>query len=812
MRLFTCLGLAAACLFSQPIVAQKFTLRGIVLDSAEGKPLEFATLILFSEKTDTAGKTSATASKSAFSNSNGKFKFENLPAGDYHVEASQLGFQKFISPKIALAADMDLPEIRLAPAGKTLGQVTVIAAKPLLESKADRIIYNADADPTNAGATGLELLKKVPFLTVDADDNITLKGSSSFKVQHNGRSTGFLAKNPKEALKAFPASLIKRVEVITTPGARYEAEGTAGIINIVTQAKIVGITGNASTSLNTLGQQNHSLSLNAKLGKWGFSSWAGAGLNGVQNTRNAFERTNNFPTTIARDVREGSGTGENAWFYGNVELAYDLDSLQSLSFYYDGNGGKWQGKSTTQYSGYNAGKELVELGTFTNDNTNEWPGANFGLDYIKHFKRPEQEFSVSLALNKDFGKNTSFSSRTFLKGNQPERYTRLVNDQPEDETTAEINYTHPLDSTQTLSFGGKGIFRRIDNSYTAETADSTFVFKPDLSNTGIFEYQQDVLSGYAEYGLNLGKLSLKPGFRYEHTQLHGGIVNQSGFDNSYPAYIPTFSASYKLDGSHSLRLGYSRRIQRPSLWYLKPQTNNTDPRNISTGNPYLLPEFTHQIELGYDIFAGENSIGLTLEQGFTRDAINNFQVVDPSTGITTNTYRNLGSNNQTNLRLHGSAKLFKKLTLSSHLSLGYAFLQGFSGAEEYRNEGITGNGYLNLQWDFGDGWRVQGNGWLGLGRIQLQGRSTPYGSYQLGFSKSFLNSKALRFALLADQFLTADRVWEFHLKDPQFEILSKNWNPVRAIRFSLSYRFGKLRENVSRKKGVSNDDQKKGEN
>lgn len=808
MRLILAFCLVFFCLFASKTAAQKFEIRATLVDSLAEKPLEFATVFLFEAKNDSTASTKPL--KSAFSDEKGVVKFPGLTPGDYRIEATMVGFQKFSSLKISLAAtDVDLGEIRLGPISSVLGQVTITAQKPLLEMKADRVVYNVDADPTNAGGTAIEVLKKVPFLTVDQDDNIRLKGSSNFKVQLNGRSTGMMAKNPKDALRAFPASVIKRIEVITTPGARYDAEGTAGIINIVTSGKVIGVTGNVSTSINTLTQQYHNLSLSAKYGKWGFSGYGGGG-GGRVNRSAAFERENFYPTALARESRTGEGHNFNSWMYGNAELAYDIDSLQSLSFYVDGNGGQWRGDDLTTHAGFDTEGNQIESGLFVNDNQNRWPGLTFGSDFVKKFKRPEQEFTISLALDRRFDESRTDNSRTFSAGGTGNTANHFFNNQPEKENTLEINYVHPTGKDQTLSFGVKGIQRRIDNDFWQETMDSTGVFRRVEANSGVFHYSQDVYSGYSEYAFKINKLSLRPGFRYEHTRLNGDVSGLSPFENEFPAYIPTFSTSFQLADTRTLRLSYSRRIQRPSLWYLKPQTVNADPRNISAGNPYLNPEFTHAIEFGYSVFAGQNNISLTLEQGITTDAINDFTEIDASTGVSKSTFYNLGKNSRTAFSANGSATIFKKLTLYSNLTVAYEILDGYSGTTRYRNSGFTGNGYGNLQYNIGKGWRVQGNGWVGVGNLTLQGRTGAWYNYQMGLSKSVLKNSALRFSLLADNFVTKDRLWQSTTNDPLFRTTWKSYSPARAIRFAVNYRFGKLKENVSRKKGVSNSDQKGG--
>lgn len=805
LTLFTALLLGFTTGFSQ-----KFTLSATLRDSATNKAQEFATIFLFKTTPgDSAQSLPAKPLRSAFSDSDGRFRFNTLDSGIYRIEASLIGFETRVQADIVVEADVDLGPLTMKAADQTLAQVTVTAARPVLEVKADRIVFNVENDPTAAGGTAIETLQKIPFITVDQDDNIRLKGKSNFKVQLNGRNTGLFARNPKDALRSFPASAIKRIEVITSPGARYDAEGTAGIINIVTAGRVAGINGSVGTGVNTLGQHNENLSLNAKLGRLGFSSYMGIG--GSNNRRSStFTRTNFYPTALYQETRNGSGRNRNEYLYGNAELAWDIDSLLSLSGYVNFNSGQYRGQEQNRYLAVDAAGQPLEQGLFIFDNLNRWPSNTYGFDLIRKFKTPQQELSLSLALNQNRGGSTNDSERLFDFGNT-DTGSHFVNDQPEDEFTAEANYVQPLTKSQSLSFGAKTILRRLDNDFRQENRDSLsgeFVLFPD--QTGIFQYRQDVAAAYAEYNWTQDKWSLRPGCRYEHTWISGELNGGSPFSNTYPALVPTLNLSYKMTASKSLRLGYSRRIQRPGVWYLRPQINSADPRNTYVGNPYLLPEFTHNIELGYDLFKDGTNLSFTLEQGITTDAINDFTQIDAETGVATTTSGNLGSNYRTAFTLYGSGKLAKKINFYANVTVAYERLEGYSGTVFYRNDGVVGNCYGNLQYNFGKGWRVQGNGWWGIGNLSLQGRSNGWYNYQLGLTKSFLKNKTLRAGVLADQFLLKNRIWSNTVTDPRFETRYESVQPARALRFSLSWRFGKLRENVSRKRGVSNSDQKSG--
>jgi hypothetical protein len=320
-----------------------------------------------------------------------------------------------------------------------------------------------------------------------------------------------------------------------------------------------------------------------------------------------------------------------------------------------------------------------------------------------------------------------------------------------------------------------------------------------------------VYSAFSEFSFKIKKLAVKPGFRIEFSRTGGAVAGGQSFENDYPAYIPTLSLSLPVGSANSIRLAYTRRIQRPGLWYLKPQINDADPRNVSTGNPYLDAELTQGVEIGLNLFKNGQSLDFGLEQSVTRGAINSFTRLDPATGITINTYENLGTNHRTALNASLSVSLGKKFTGNLEANIAYEVHEGFAGVAFYRNNGWTGHLGGSLQHNLGRGFRLQAGGSGHLGRVQLQGRGGNWFYYQVGLSKSFFENEALRLTVQLDHFLQQDRLWRSEFTDPLFSTVTEVAQPVRALRLGLQYRFGRLSENVSRKRGVSNTDKKAGE-
>jgi outer membrane receptor for ferrienterochelin and colicin len=657
MRPYNIVLITAILLSFDCIYAQKADLSGTLIDSTTQKPLEFASIVIY--KKSRPG-TPVSAPKSVFSGSNGKFRFSKLDTGVYKIEAGLLGYRKHTIDSFKLTGTRDFGVIPLAQVTKSLGEVTISAQKPVLEVKADRIVFNLENDPAASAGTAIEALQKLPFITVDQDDNIQLKGKSDFKVQLNGRNTGLFAKNPQDALRTFPASLIKRIEIITTPGARYDAEGVGGIINIVTAGRITGYNGNIFASINSLSQANEGVSFNVKSGKIGVSTYVGSS-SGYTPRSSEFTRTNFFPSSLYQENRTSAGRGGNYNVYGNIEVAYDFDTLNTLSVYMNRNTGQYTGYDQSNHVGLNQTLQTIEKGVFYSDNENHWPSASYGIDYIRKYNRPEQELTIILADNENRSGSANAIYRSFDFGNS-DFGNHFDSRQPESETTLSCNFVYPVRKDENLSVGTKTIYRRTQNIYAQDTLNfTTGQYARNQPQTGVFEYHQTVWSGYGEYQMKGKGFSIKPGLRFEYTHTGGQFNEMPAFRFDYPALIPTLSASVNLSKTESIRLGYTRRIQRPSLYYLKPQTNSTDPRNVTSGNPYLHPEFTHNIELGFNVFKSQKNLSITLEQSLTTDAINPVTRVDTVAGIARTTYLNIGKNARTACTLYSSGNFGKSL-------------------------------------------------------------------------------------------------------------------------------------------------------
>ncbi|GAB2967820.1 outer membrane beta-barrel family protein [Hymenobacter coalescens] len=796
-------------------------LSGSVQHATTKQPVEFATVALLAPGSDKAVLAGACDEQ-------GRFVFGNVPAGEFTLSVSFVGFQPRRVEGIRLAAGqatLELPPVLLVPAVQQLGEVQVTGERELVESKVDRLVYNAEKDLTNAGGTAADVLQKAPLLTVDLEGNLQMRGSSNIRVLVNGKPSTLLATNLAEALKQIPADQIKAVEVITAPSAKYDAEGTAGVVNIILKKNnLEGMNGNLNAGLSNRNAYVGG-NLNRRRGKLGLNS--GLGLNPFYNLARNMTRRSDFLTDTTRSLLEQNGRftnlGGGMWL--QLGLDYDLTPKDVLTFGVQGNGRGFVNDrtQTTAYQLFRTSDgpdRLLFLDAYDRNidtrDRNANVDVNFG--YTKTLGKPKQELSVLglYSLNAGHTRYQLDQKRAEFTDYREKSF----NDNRNREITLQADYVQPMDSTSTLETGVKTILRHVNSDYRIE-GDSLDGrgYRPVPARSNEFRYDQNVYAGYASYGFALGKKwTFKGGARLEHTRIDGEFrSSQTQLRTDYTNLAPNLQAAWKLTPDHTLKLSYSRRIQRPGIWFLNPYINTADRRNVSSGNPDLNAELTDAYELTYTTFVKKSSVTFS---GYWRQTNNAIESVarlvpgtqllptDDTTRILFTTFRNLARNANYGLSAFGSTKLTPKWSLSGNVNFYYR--QVTSPTLRISNGGGMFNLNLNSSWQFEKGWSAQFFGFVNSRQVALQGRTSGYRVYSFGAKKEFWDKKANVVVSVINPF---NRTLAFRneLTSPRFDYENNAYFYNRQLRVTFGYRFGKLDNGPSRpKKSIQNDDQKQG--
>ncbi|HTM99604.1 MAG TPA: outer membrane beta-barrel protein, partial [Pedobacter sp.] len=598
---------------------------GSVADSMAQKPINLATIILKNDK--------KVQVKSVLSATDGSFILTGLANGVYSLSIIHVGYQTKIHPITLSGSSKVLGTIALIPNATQLKGVTVTGDKPLIKQEIDRISYDMKADPESKVNSVLEMMRKVPLLSLDADDNIQLQGNSNYKILVNGRPSGMMERNPKDILKSMPASSIERIEVITTPPAKYDGEGLAGIINIITFKKADnGTNGTINTSHRfPVGGPGVGGSFTIKSGKFGIATNAGGNLNSspLLNNSNSRLTLGANPTDLQQTgTRDFSGkTG-----YVGTELSYEIDSLNLLSAQFNYNANKNESVST-QLSALRNSTSLIQSYGLTND----LEGSGNGFD---------ASFNYQLGFKKDKNRLLTFSYRYYRFSNDqfnnvdiynPIAYSlpdyRQNNTGGSTEKTAQIDYVYPLKKV-TIEMGVKAIFRDNNSDFRFLSMNSSGNFEADPLRTNIFDNRQNVYGVYNTYQFMIKKWGVKAGIRAEQTEIDANFAGGTQKLNSNSLnLIPSISFNHKFKDMSSINFGFTSRIQRPGINQLNPFVDRSNPNFESSGNPALKPTTGNSIEVNYSRFK-KATLNIGVRGMFFENLIMPSAVTDPVTQIT----------------------------------------------------------------------------------------------------------------------------------------------------------------------------------
>jgi outer membrane receptor protein involved in Fe transport len=817
LLLLLCLGGPAAAQAPTPLAATG-SLSGTVLDSLSRQPVAYATVVLL----PLSGDKSITG---VAADDQGHFSFTRLAAGAFRLRASYVGYGTRTRPVTVGVGATAVGTLLLPTTAQALGEAVIVGQKPVVEVRPDRLVYNADQDVSNAGGTAQDVLRKAPLLAVDGDGNVKMRGSANFKVLVNNKPSPTLASNLAEALKSIPADQIKSVEVITTPSAKYDGEGTAGIINIILKKGVdQGVNGRLGASGGNR-NSNFNSALNFRKGKVGFTSSANAG---AWYNPGDFSRERINYTSRGNDTLRQSGTSYNkgAWQYGTVGL--DYDPAEHHSFSLAGSLNHYGGNTMQDLFSQDRAAFSVTNPLYTRATKNIFSGLNVeGTGtYTRTFKQARKEWSVlgQYALNTgtfgyDFDQYTN--SAIPLEQSQASYRERSRGRTPGHTFTFQTDFTQPFGDKKTLELGLKAIFRRtgsiadVDTLYPALSPD----FTRSARRSTNFNYSQDVQAAYATYGFGVGKkLSASLGGRVERTSLAADFVSNPGFTRSYVTPLPNGNARYAFSDATSLRAAYSRRITRPYIDYLNPFIDRSDAKNISYGSPNLDPELTDSYELSYNTNIKTTSLNASLSVRHTGNAIEQVrflttnplvalpETIVPDPSVTVQTFANVAANTYYQFNVYLSAKPLPKWDLSAGPDVQYIVRR--SVALNAESKGFTASINANTSYKLNKGFTVQGFVYASLPTPEIQGTGPANLYYQMGMKKTLLNEKADLVLNFGSPF---NAYWPYRstTTTQYFTEHSESRSYQRSFRLSFSYRFGQAGQ-ARQRKSINNDDTKGG--
>jgi outer membrane receptor protein involved in Fe transport len=790
----------AAVLFLMPALAfsqTKSKLSGQVSDSA--KPLALVTVRMFK-----VGK--QLPLQTTLSKENGSFQFNKPDTGSYILSFTHTGYsEKQIDVSVALKQeDIQLDPVQLSKATGMLKEVKVTAQRPLVEQSDDKIVFNVEDDPGSKTETAIDILRKTPFVTVDGEDNIKVNGKTNFRVLLNGRETSMFARNVKEAMRGFPGALISKIEVITSPSAKYDGEGIGGLINVITKKKVVGYNGTVSSFSRTSDKLNNfSVNGNAKIGKIGASVFMNTGFTNPVSQLNTSTTIPTSPLVYAKRTLAGDQRNKSSWSFGNAELSWELDTLNTLSIYTNvdswSNTTKSEQTITTEFTSSPSTTSIYHL-----ENESKNPGVNVGSDYIKHFKT-NKERELSLRFLGEFGRNDA-RLNSFQDNPGTDRYLINNSNAVNNQYTFQLDNIIPLKKSGRLEGGLKAILRRASSDFESSIKHDPYNdYKLNPSNSDLFKYDQDVASLYGMYSFKRKKSSFRLGARVEYTSVDGNfITSKINVKNSYTTFLPNIQFTNRVSTVSTLVFTYTKRLQRPYIWDLNPFVNNNDSLNISYGNPELGPQTIHVLTSALRYGKGNTFAGINIETSYSDDKILQYSFFDPQTGITKTTSLNIGREFQSSVNVNLNAKLTPKWNLFVNGAVRYATVKNNSNTSQ-TNSGFGSNIYMNTTYKFTD--KFSTSVFLGLWKDPQTIQTTyPFMTWHNVAANYKLFKNKINVSLRAINYYEKTRSFKTITQDKDFYSTNINRQIRRGGVVALTWNFGKLNENVSKKKGVSNDD------
>jgi len=777
------------------------TISGKVFDKSTNGPLEYATITLISKAT---GKVIT----GTIADVKGAFGISNIPFDTYQVNIEFIGYEKTTLDNIILSSDKHsvmLETVFLSSSMHNLQSVTIVGDKPVIENKIDKIVYNVANDITSQGGAAIDVLKKVPQVTVDVDGNVELQGNSNIRFLINGKPSSVFGNSLADALASIPASQIKSVEAITNPGAKYDSQGTGGIINIILfDNKMQGVNGNINLSAGSR-LENGSMNLNIRHNNFGvnaFFSGNAALKSQLPYSQNRYATdttaktiTNLLQTSRTDFIRNGFRSG--AGFDWNITKNDIITGSLGYNQFTNRNQGLTnQEELITDFSS-NPQSDIFSLRN--SDSRFKISSFDYSLDYKKKFKKEGQE--LDLAYNASNGKPYSRYIQSQLYAGQeiPFSGSSSINPGTDNEINLSIDYAHPVTKNLIIETGAKMVDQNLKSIADVSTFNpSSDQFESDAFQSYRLNYKMKVYAGYLSTSFKLFNwLGVKSGARYEYTNV--SIDSPNTTIPAYGTFVPSVVLSHDFSKNQSLKLAYGKRIERPEYRELNPFINLSDPYNISTGNTLLKPEIGNNFELGYSYtFKKGGNLYVSLIERINTQDIKQVTTFYPAFLIGDSTYtnvsvtnrQNIGEEYNTGISASGSYPVTTKLNLRGNLMVTHRYTISSIGIGD-QSAGVRVRFNMNATYQLNKNLVFELFGFYSSPVQNIQGKTPQFFMYNFALRKLFWDKKASIGFTATNPFNKYVRQLSTISTD-NYISTSIRQVPLRSFGISFMYKFGKL--------------------
>ena len=779
---------------------------GTIVDSEDSQPLIFASVVLNNQS-------DSTMVSGAITNDQGKFTIEQVPPGSFFITINYVGYpsQNYNGIRITFREpEYDLGVVEVSPSAQMLGEVTVEAARSLMETGLDRRVINVGQEITAIGGTGIDIMQNIPSVAVDFDGNVSLRGSTNVTILIDGRPSTLTGLSGSEALQQIPAEMIERVEVITNPSARFNPEGTSGIINVVLkEQRRPGYNGMVSLNAGSAGTYSGSVNLNYKVNNWNFFTNYSGRLSDMDSYGNSlretfFDGTSNF---MDQDITGNMGMGSQ-----NVQagIDYSFNSKNTLAF-------------SSRYSNWNRNSDnLTEYILFRDQITN--PSSLFLMDNVTdmlhnsfthqmNFRRTydqrHRELTADLVFStRNMDRNENFVQQFFEQNwEAPNGLTNLERSNMIGQNwslSSQLDYVHPLGDDSKFETGYRIQLREMDSEFNFEHFNpDNEIWTNDLNRSNHFLYNEQIFAVYGMYATMLGKYSLQAGLRAEQTFVEGNqITINEPFNKDYLNFFPTLHLRRSFENNQSAQISYTRRINRPHNRNLNPFMRYSSEYEVSMGNPDLNPEFINSFEVGYTRFWNSTTLNPSIFYRQTEGMVTRFgRVVTDLPGlegreVTLMTFENLNRGTSYGAELVLNQKITDWWNMNGTFSYFRSIIDG--AQMELESDSYSWSGRFVSNMNLGSGWNMQVNGFYRSPIVMLNAEIDAMYMVNAGVRKNIWGNSGTISLNISDLFNTMK--FSLYNYGDNFSMNMDRWRTSRVITLGFTYRINEFeRRNNNRR-------------
>ncbi|QHT70225.1 TonB-dependent receptor [Rhodocytophaga rosea] len=775
--------LTTFCLFAQNNAS--FLIKGTLHDE-EKNPVSYANVALYVVK-------DSSLVTGAVSGDDGKFEISAKP-GSYYIKITFLSFEeKKITGIKVVDKEVNLGTVVLKNSAKTLEEVVVQGEKSQMELALDKKVFNVGKDLANAGGTATDILRNVPSVAVDVEGNVSLRGSGNVRILIDGKPSGLVSIRGGSGLQQLQGSQIERVEIITNPSARYEAEGMSGIINIVLKKeRKEGFNGSFDLIAGHPANYGAAASINYRKKNLNFFvNYTGSYRNTPGRNSLYQELYRNDSTFLSRQTFNSRLNGMYNTARAGIDYYFNDKNILTGSYTWRISKGKRY--SDIQYRDYISTLDNLQgVVNRTQDETETEPNSEYALTYKRSFSRKGHELTADLRFLDNWEKSDQyFTEKAYLPDGSPsgvaDLLQRSLNDETEKQLLLQIDYVHPFGKEGKLEAGLRSSSRDMTNNFSVTEEIEGGNWRPLDSLTNNFLYEENIHALYGILGNKTGKFSYQVGLRAEWTDVTTTLKQTDEVNpRDYRNLFPSVHLTYDLPKQHALQLSYSRRVRRPQYNDLSPFMTFSDRRNFFSGNPDLNPEFSDSYEIGHIKYLEKGSITTSLYYRYTTGKIIRIRRVNPETGFSTTLPENLATENSFGAEITSSYNPFNWWKMDGSVNFFRAITDGGNLDDSFQSDTYSWFSRLNSRFTFWKGTDFQARGNYEAPQLTPQGKRKAIATLDLAASKDIFKGKGTLTLNVIDVFNS--RRFRTITKGENFYTEGNSQGRLRQINLTLNYR------------------------